>query len=195
MKKNLWCAFPVIFTAMARKAQFYNSTLITNHGATMKPYLFFLCILLTVTGNLFAQTDLFYVSPNAVLSARPGALITLNNINFKTDGSVNADSAAILLNGDQTTYIGGLQQPPIGTLQINKTAGQANLNGNILVNTAVIFTNGLIDLNNQTLTLSQTGSRVGKGISAQASHRTVLETLTSHGSSHSVIEKSTTLLY
>jgi hypothetical protein len=29
-------------------------------------------------------------------------------------------------------------------------------------------------------------SRVGKGISAQASHRTVLETLTSHGSSHSV---------
>ena len=37
-------------------------------------------------------------------------------------------------------------------------------------------------------------SRVGKGISAQAPHRTVLETLTSHGSSHSVIEKSTTLL-
>ncbi|MCW3107173.1 MAG: hypothetical protein JWQ09_1679 [Segetibacter sp.] len=36
-------------------------------------------------------------------------------------------------------------------------------------------------------------SRVGKGISAQAPHRTVLETLTSHGSSHSVIEKSTTL--
>ena len=28
-------------------------------------------------------------------------------------------------------------------------------------------------------------SRVGKGISAQASHRTVLEILTSHGSSHS----------
>ena len=27
--------------------------------------------------------------------------------------------------------------------------------------------------------------RVGKGISAQASHRTVLEILTSHGSSHS----------
>ena len=37
-------------------------------------------------------------------------------------------------------------------------------------------------------------SRVGKGISAQASHRTVLETLTSHGSSHSVIIKNQ-LLY
>lgn len=156
MKKNLWCAFPVIFTAMARKAQFYNS--ITHNEAIMKTYLFFLLSLLAATGNLFAQADLFYVSPGAVLTARPGALIALNNINFKTDGTVNADSAAILLNGDQTTYIGGLQQPAIGTLQINKTAGQANLNGNILVNTAVIFTNGLIDLNNQTLTLSQTGN-------------------------------------
>ena len=37
-------------------------------------------------------------------------------------------------------------------------------------------------------------SRVGKGISAQAPHRTVLETLTSHGSSHSIIEKSIILL-
>jgi ABC-type histidine transport system ATPase subunit len=36
--------------------------------------------------------------------------------------------------------------------------------------------------------------RVGKGISAQASHRTVLEILTSHGSSQSVVEESTTLL-
>ena len=37
-------------------------------------------------------------------------------------------------------------------------------------------------------------SRVGKGISAQASHRTVREPLNSYGSSHSVIENSITLL-
>jgi putative transposase len=37
-------------------------------------------------------------------------------------------------------------------------------------------------------------SRVGKGISAQASHKTVLETLASHGFSQSVVEDSTTLL-
>jgi hypothetical protein len=36
--------------------------------------------------------------------------------------------------------------------------------------------------------------RVGKGISAQASHKTVLETLASHGFSQSVVEDSTTLL-
>ncbi len=34
-------------------------------------------------------------------------------------------------------------------------------------------------------------SRVGKGISAQAFHRIVLETLTSHGSSHSADKELT----
>jgi len=34
--------------------------------------------------------------------------------------------------------------------------------------------------------------RVGKGISARASHRTVLESLPSHGSSHSVEKELTT---
>ena len=37
-----------------------------------------------------------------------------------------------------------------------------------------------------------TNSRVGKGISAQAPHRTVLESLPSHGSSHSVEKELTT---
>ena len=43
-------------------------------------------------------------------------------------------------------------------------------------------------------TLFNMGGRVGKGISAQASHRTVREALTSYGSSLSVLEESNTLL-
>jgi hypothetical protein len=38
-------------------------------------------------------------------------------------------------------------------------------------------------------------SRVGKGIAAQASHRTVRESLDSYGSSHSAVEESPALLY
>ena len=100
-----------------------NSFCTQFQTSLLSPLKYFKCfigITLLITANSHAQNSTFYVSPGAVLTAQSTTLLTLKNVHFKTDGTVNADNSTILLIGDEITNIGGTQKPVIGTLQIDK---------------------------------------------------------------------------
>ena len=108
-----------------------------------------------------AQNTKLVLQPGSNLVAAGGNLV-MNNTDIKTDGTFNADGAVLLITGSNNTSFSGSTPLQAGTLQLNTSpASTLTLNNTLKISSALVFQNGLIDLNNNQLQL--TGSAVLQG--------------------------------
>lgn len=83
--------------------------------------------------------------------------VTLYNIGFINNGAFTAGNGVIKFTGPSVSNIGGTSVTDFNELEIAKTGtGKVSLLANATVNSKINFTSGLLDLNQQTLTLAST---------------------------------------
>lgn len=81
--------------------------------------------------------------------------VTLYNIGFINNGAFAAGNGVIKFTGPSVSNIGGTAVTDFNELEIAKTGtGKVSLLANAIVNSKINFTSGLLDLNQQTLTLA-----------------------------------------
>jgi hypothetical protein len=96
-----------------------------------------------------------YVQNGATLATTGKAIVTLQNVNLQNNGTISqAATGKFVFNGTGNNNISGSSSTAFDTLEIAKTgAAKLSLAQNAVVNSAVLFTAGLIDLNNQNMIL------------------------------------------
>ncbi len=120
-------------------------------------------ILLAVSffAAIFAATaqNVLKVQSGATLKTTGGVVITLQDMNLDIDGTINqvAGEGKIRFTGTANNTIAGNSAPLIDVLEIAKT-GNAKLSllRNISIGTQINFVSGLIDLNNNNISLQST---------------------------------------
>ncbi|HMK04803.1 MAG TPA: T9SS type A sorting domain-containing protein [Ferruginibacter sp.] len=102
---------------------------------------------------LHAQ-NVFKVQAGAVIKTTGGALITLQNMNLDNDGTISQTTGEgkFLFTGTADNSISGTGTILFDLLETGKTgAAKISLQRNIQVGSGIIFTSGLIDLNNNNI--------------------------------------------
>ena len=96
-----------------------------------------------------------YVQNGATLATTGKAIVTLQNVDLQNNGTISqAAMGKFVFNGTGNNNISGSSSTAFDTLEIAKTgAAKLSLAQNAVVNSAVLFTAGLIDLNNQNMIL------------------------------------------
>jgi hypothetical protein len=96
-----------------------------------------------------------YVQNGATLATTGNAIVTLQNVDLQNNGTISqAATGKFVFNGTANNNISGSNSTAFDTLEIAKTgAAKLSLAQNAVVNSAVLFTAGLIDLNNQNMIL------------------------------------------
>lgn len=77
------------------------------------------------------------------------------NTDVLANGNLDAGNGSLFFSGSNATVLAGITLPVIKTLFIHKGTGKLTLNRDITVSNVVKFTNGLLELNGKTLTLSE----------------------------------------
>ena len=92
-----------------------------------------------------------YVQNGATLATTGKAIVTLQNVDLQNNGTISqAATGKFVFNGTGNNNISGSSSTAFDTLEIAKTGvAKLSLAQNAVVNSAVLFTSGLIDLNNQ----------------------------------------------
>jgi hypothetical protein len=102
-----------------------------------------------------AASAQLYVQNGATLATTGNAIVTLQNVDLQNNGTISqAATGKFVFNGTGNNNISGSSSTAFDTLEIAKTgAAKLSLAQNAVVNSAVLFTAGLIDLNNQNMIL------------------------------------------
>lgn len=128
----------------------------------MKKKLFSRCLLVaicTLTAIVVSAQNVFKVSAGATIKITGGAVITLQDIDLENDGTINQlpGEGVFKFTGTQNNTIAGSNAPLFDILEIDKTgSAKISLLRTINVGSAINFTSGLIDLNNNNLFLQPT---------------------------------------
>lgn len=105
------------------------------------------------------------VQSGAIIKTTGGALITLQNMNLDNDGTISQSvgEGKFLFTGAADNTISGTGTILFDVLEIGKTGtAKISLQQNIQVGSGVIFTSGLIDLNNSNIFLQPSCLLIGE---------------------------------
>jgi len=96
-----------------------------------------------------------YVQSGAIVGTTGKAIVTLQNVDLQNNGTISqAATGKFVFNGTVNNNISGSSTTAFDTLEIAKTGtGKLLLAQNAGINGAVLFTAGLIDLNNKNIIL------------------------------------------
>jgi hypothetical protein len=86
-----------------------------------------------------------------------GSYIVLNNLSFENNGTFNQGAGTVVFTGNTDAEIRGTNPPLFFSLGVNNTGSTLRLLTPITIRQHLIFTNGLVDLNNRVLTLDVNG--------------------------------------
>jgi len=131
-----------------------------NFLAKLKPVYFAAFIFSALTAK--AQ---FTIQNGAVVKATANAVITLQDIDLVNNGTINqqAGEGRFVFTGTANNSISGSATPLFDIVEIAKTgSAKMLLSQNITIGNNILFTSGLIDLNNHTILLQPTASLNGE---------------------------------
>ena len=118
-------------------------------------YIILLLIFLCTTSILSAQ---LYITAGAEFHVTGSGQITLHNTSLQNHGVLNAPNATFIFSGTANSNINGTQPIQFYELQINKDAtASLSVLKSFTVNHRIIFTSGLIHLNNLNIDLGTAG--------------------------------------
>ncbi len=117
----------------------------------MKNYL--LLLITGIASNLtFGQLR---INPGVQWVNDGAAVIVLNNIDLINDGTITAGGSIVKFTGNLNNMIGGSAATSFHELEMAKaSSNKVTLSNNITVGNRVVFTSGLLDLNQHDLTLA-----------------------------------------
>lgn len=120
----------------------------------MKNYFLFIITGL-VTSSLFGQLR---ITAGAQWITSGAPVIILNDIDLINDGTMLSGSSTVKFTGNTSTNIGGSTGGSFYDIEMAKTGNnKVSMMNNINVKNRVAFTSGLLDLNNNNLSLSDIG--------------------------------------
>lgn len=114
-----------------------------------------LIAIMTAAFSLPAQ-HVLKIQPGATLKTTGGAVITLSDMNLDNDGTISQGTGegVFKFTGNSNSTISGTNAPLFDILEIAKTGNaKLTLQRNINIGSAINFSTGLIDLNNNNINL------------------------------------------
>jgi len=114
---------------------------------------FLLLLITSFTSNLiFGQLK---INPGVQWVNEGAAVIVLNNIDLINNGTITAGGSVVKFTGNSNNIIGGSTASSFHELEMAKAgSNKVSLSSNISVGNKVVFTSGLLDLNQHDLTLA-----------------------------------------
>ena len=125
----------------------------------MKKKLFPWCLLITlciVATTIVSAQNVLKITSGAIFKTTGGAVITLQDVDLDNDGTISqaVGEGVFKFTGTQNNTIAGTSAPLFDILEIAKTgSAKISLLRTVNVGSAINFTSGLIDLNNNNLFL------------------------------------------
>ena len=114
------------------------------------------------TSYLATEQTVLNVSGNQMV--QEGGYIVLNNTNFINNGTFNAGTGTILIEGDATnanSAIGGATQTTFYNMVLDKTSNGSQLEQAINISNQLTLTSGNLDLQTYDLTIQNIGTISG----------------------------------
>lgn len=113
-----------------------------------------LICLLSVVAILPIISNAQLKNNGATIVMGTGSYIVLNNVSFENNGTFNQTAGTVQFTGTTTAEISGTTAPTFYRLGVNKSGSILHMQTPITVIDQVVFTNGIINLNNRVLTLN-----------------------------------------
>ncbi|OQP54349.1 hypothetical protein A4H97_22985 [Niastella yeongjuensis] len=83
-----------------------------------------------------------------------GGYLVVDDLNMVNNGTFSHNAGTVTFSGNNNTAIAGTGTTQFYALQLNKPGAQLQLQTNINIDNQLLFTNGLLDLNNNNITLA-----------------------------------------
>ncbi|MCB0522842.1 MAG: hypothetical protein KDD27_28115 [Saprospiraceae bacterium] len=117
--------------------------------------------ILTLVFGISAQAQYIFKIASDEVKATGNAQIVLKNADWQNNGTFTATNGTVKLTGDAAApSIGGTSETTFHHLEIDKTAGTAQLDQAAGVNNDLHMTSGNLDLNGYDLTLGSTNGQI-----------------------------------
>ncbi len=117
----------------------------------MKPLLLFICF----TWLIQSSKAQFIIQSGAQLKTKGAVHLVFKNINvINNDSLTDLSSASILFEGNNNSFIAGSGSWKVKKLVVDKASATLSLKAPLFITEQVALSGGLLDLNNQELTLS-----------------------------------------
>jgi hypothetical protein len=91
-----------------------------------------------------------------------GAYLVVDNLDLQNNGTFTQSAGTVTFTGTGNTSITGTTPPQFFNLALNKPGASLLLQNHISVNNQILFTNGLLNLNNHNITLDAAASLNGE---------------------------------
>ena len=91
-----------------------------------------------------------------------GAYLVIDNMDFQNNGTFAQITGTVVFSGNSNAAITGTTPPQFYNLALNKTGASLLLQNHVSINNQVLFTNGLLNLNNYNITLDAAASLNGE---------------------------------
>ena len=148
-----------------------------------------ICIL---TATIVSAQNVLKVTSGAVIKTTGGVIITLQDMNLDNDGSISqaVGEGVFRFSGTQKNTIAGTSAPLFDVFEIAKTgSAKISLLRTVNVGSAINFTSGLIDLNNNNLFLQPAAllnseSELSRIIGSNGGYIEIINTLTAPSSAN-----------
>ena len=98
----------------------------------------------------------------AAIVMENGAYLVIDSLDFQNNGTFSQSAGTVLFSGNINNYISGTNAPQFYNLALNKSGASLLLQNNITVNNQLSFTTGLLNLNNNNITLDAAASLNGE---------------------------------
>lgn len=117
-------------------------------------YLLLIITLGLVTNSGFGQLK---ITPGTQWINSGGIIITLQDMDFINNGILDAGNSLVRFAGNAGSQVGGLSTSAFEEMEIAKTNGDLVLTNNITIEKRLIFTSGMVDLNQHNCELFEGG--------------------------------------
>ena len=110
----------------------------------------------------FAQTEMIAINSSQI--KQNGGFIILKNTTLKNNSTFHSDSGTVIISGDASdanSKIGGSSFTIFSNLKIDKSANNTMLDNSITIGDTLMLTNGLFDISQYHLNLSDTAIIIG----------------------------------
>jgi hypothetical protein len=110
-------------------------------------------LLLAACCPLFSQAQLNNTGAQVMVS---DCYLVLDNLDLVNNGVFTHTAGTVKFTGNNNTSIAGTTVPQFNAIELNKPGASLQLQTGITVNDQILFTNGLLNLNNNNITLAST---------------------------------------
>ena len=98
----------------------------------------------------------------ATMVMESGAYLVVDNLDFQNNGTFTQTAGTVKFSGTTGTVVSGSAAPQFYTIELNKTGTSLQLHTNMGITNKLLFTAGLLNLNNYNITLDATASLNGE---------------------------------